>query len=228
MNTLTEKKDQDRSRSYAVVLRMAPQNTPSVPLLPDNRPVSVVQRKQKNMLNNSPQVKQASQLQAMADKYSTNLGNVSGRSGNTSGLPDKLKSGIENLSGYLMDDVKVHYNSSKPAQLKAHAYAQGSDIYLASGQDQHLPHEAWHVVQQKQGRVKPTVQLKKTHINDDESLEKEADVMGAKALSAFDNKISSNSSVGSLKSGNNTSVIGSSLFSVDQAEEGILSLPATK
>jgi hypothetical protein len=26
------------------------------------------------------------------------------------------------------------------------------------GQEQHLPHEAWHVVQQKQGRVKPTGQ----------------------------------------------------------------------
>ena len=27
------------------------------------------------------------------------------------------------------------------------AYAQGSDIHLAPGQEQHLPHEAWHVVQ---------------------------------------------------------------------------------
>jgi len=50
----------------------------------------------------------------------------------------------------------VHYNSDKPAQLQAHAYAQGTDIHLASGQEKHLPHEAWHVVQQKQGRVKPT------------------------------------------------------------------------
>jgi hypothetical protein len=38
-------------------------------------------------------------------------------------------------------------------------------------------------VQQKQGRVKPTMQLKaKVNINDDNSLEKEADVMGARAL----------------------------------------------
>jgi len=38
------------------------------------------------------------------------------------------------------------------------------------------------VVQQKQGRVKPTVQLKgKVYINDDPGLEKEADVMGNKA-----------------------------------------------
>ena len=69
------------------------------------------------------------------------------------GLPDQLKTGIENLSGHSMDDVKVHYNSEKPAQLQAHAYAQGTDIHLGAGQEKHLPHEAWHVVQQKQGRV---------------------------------------------------------------------------
>lgn len=102
---------------------------------------------------------------------------------NNTGLPDTLKSGIENLSGYAMDDVKVHYNSNKPSQLNAHAYAQGTDIHLGSGQEQHLAHEAWHVVQQKQGRVQPTKQLKsKVNINDDEGLETEADVMGAKAL----------------------------------------------
>ncbi|MDO8991413.1 MAG: hypothetical protein Q7U83_00020 [Daejeonella sp.] len=28
---------------------------------------------------------------------------------NNTGLPDNLKSGIENLSGYSMDEVKVHY-----------------------------------------------------------------------------------------------------------------------
>ncbi len=102
---------------------------------------------------------------------------------NNTGLPDTLKSGIENLSGYSMDDVKVHYNSPQPAQLQAHAYAQGTDIHIAPGQEKHLPHEAWHVVQQKQGRVQPTQQLKgKVNINDDAGLEKEADVMGAKAL----------------------------------------------
>lgn len=101
---------------------------------------------------------------------------------NHTGLPDSLKTGIENLSGYSMDDVRVHYNSHKPAQLQAHAYTQGTDIYLASGQQKHLPHEVWHVVQQKQGRVKPTMQLKgKVNVNDDMRLEKEADLMGAKA-----------------------------------------------
>ncbi|MBV7534724.1 DUF4157 domain-containing protein [Duganella sp. sic0402] len=101
---------------------------------------------------------------------------------NNTGLPDQLKSGIESLSGQNMDHVRVHYNSTKPAQLQAHAYAQGSEIHLAPGQEQHLPHEAWHVVQQRQGRVKATAQAKDIAINDDAQLEKEADVMGEQAL----------------------------------------------
>lgn len=102
---------------------------------------------------------------------------------NNTGLPDNLKAGVENLSGMSMDHVKVHYNSAQPAQLNALAYAQGADIHVASGQEQHLPHEAWHVVQQAQGRVKPTRQMKDgVPVNDDHGLEHEADVMGAKAL----------------------------------------------
>ncbi len=132
----------------------------------DNRPATVYQRK----------------LQETMYASVTNTTNPIQRKSNKTGLPDTLKSGIENLSGYAMDDVKVYYNSSKPAQLQAHAYAQGTNIHLAPGQEKHLPHEAWHVVQQKQGRVKPTTQLKgKVNINDDAGLEKEADMMGAKA-----------------------------------------------
>ena len=104
---------------------------------------------------------------------------------NNTGMPDQLKSGIESLSGLAMDHVQVHYNSAKPAQLNAHAYAQGSDIHVAPGQEQHLPHEAWHIVQQAQGRVQPTMQLNGgVAVNDDVSLEHEADLMGAQALAA--------------------------------------------
>ena len=102
---------------------------------------------------------------------------------NNTGIPNQLKSGIEGLSGVDVSDVKVHYNSSKPAQLNAHAYAQGSNIHIGPGQEKHLPHEAWHTVQQKQGRVQATTQMKENvQVNDDPSLENEADVMGAKAL----------------------------------------------
>lgn len=41
---------------------------------------------------------------------------------NNTGLPDNLKAGVENLSGYSLDDVKVHYNSSQPATVQALAY----------------------------------------------------------------------------------------------------------
>lgn len=96
----------------------------------------------------------------------------------STGLPDTLKAGIETLSGISMDDVQVHYNSTKPAHVQALAYTQGTDIYVEPGQERHLLHEAWHVVQQMQGRVKPTLQAKGVAINDDERLEREADVMG--------------------------------------------------
>jgi Domain of unknown function (DUF4157) len=104
---------------------------------------------------------------------------------NPSGLPAPLKAGVESLSGLSMDGVEVHYNSAQPAQLDALAYAQGSEIHVAPGQERHLPHEAWHVVQQAQGRVRPTIHtMGGAAVNDDAVLEREADAMGAKALAA--------------------------------------------
>ncbi len=148
----------------------------------DNRPSTALQMKLKNAADESPQVRKAAAMQALADSYSER-NTFQMKKNNDTGLPDNLKSGIENLSGHSLDDVRVHYNSDKPAQLQAHAFAQGTDIHLASGQEKHLAHEAWHVVQQKQGRVKPTMQMKgNVNVNDDKGLEKEADVMGAKAL----------------------------------------------
>lgn len=97
------------------------------------------------------------------------------------GLPPALKARITGLSGLSMDDVRVHYNSARPTALQALAHTQGRDIYVGPGQEKHLPHEAWHVVQQKQGRVKPTGEEMGVPINDEESLENEADVMGGKA-----------------------------------------------
>ena len=127
------------------------------------------------------------QLKAMADARMTTLTEPIQRQENNTGLPNNLKSGMENLSGLSMDDVKVHRNSDKPAQLQAHAYAQGTDIHLGPGQEKHLPHELGHVVQQKQGRVKPTKQMKgKVNLNDEPGLEKEADIMGKKSLSMAD------------------------------------------
>lgn len=133
------------------------------------------------VIANHPQAKQFARFQAMDNNSTAKL--PAQRKENKTGLPDTLKTGVESISGYSMDDVKVHYNSDRPALLQAHAYAQGDNIYLAPGQEKHLPHEAWHVVQQKQGRVMPTMQLRgKINLNDNPRLEQEADAMGAKAI----------------------------------------------
>lgn len=100
---------------------------------------------------------------------------------NRTGMPDALKSGVESLSGMDLSDVRVHRNSPQPRQLNALAYAQGNDIHLGPGQEKHLPHEAWHLVQQRQGRVEPTTEVDGVAVNDDAALEQEADSMGAKA-----------------------------------------------
>lgn len=97
---------------------------------------------------------------------------------NNTKLPDNLKAGVENLSGIDMRDVSVHYNSSKPAEVGALAHTQGTDIHVAPGREKHLPHEVWNMVQQAQGRVKPTIQLKDMTVNDDKELEHDTDLMG--------------------------------------------------
>ncbi len=183
MNTHADKTQENKSQSVANAVSQKKSVTESAFQFVDNRPEAITQRRLEEMANYSPQAKQASQLQAMAVNHSAQQQQPIQKKENNTGLPDNLKSGIENLSGYSMGDVKVHYNSDKPAQLQAHAYAQRTDIHLASGQEKHLPHEAWHVVQQKQGRVRPNIQMKgKIKVNNDVVLEKEADEMGAKAI----------------------------------------------
>lgn len=199
MNTHVDQTKENKSQAVSASSSQMQSGGESTFQFVDNRPEAIAQRKLQEMANNSPQVSQlralqemannspqvnqAAQLQAMADNHSAQQQQLIQKKENNTGLPDNLKTGMENLSGLSMDDVKVHRNSDKPAQLQAHAYAQGTDIHLGPGQEKHLPHEAWHVVQQKQGRVKPTMQLKGlVNINDNAGLEKEADLMGEKAL----------------------------------------------
>ncbi|MFB9241366.1 DUF4157 domain-containing protein [Massilia antarctica] len=99
-------------------------------------------------------------------------------------LPRRLRVGIERLAGLGMHGVRVYRNSARPAQLQARAFAQGDDIHLAPGEEQLLPHETWHLVQQRQGRVGVTMRAAGHAINDDAGLEREADAMGALALSS--------------------------------------------
>lgn len=126
--------------------------------------------------DNSPQV--VSQLKRQEGYYDNQ---AEKKNITDSGLPENIALGVKQLSGMDISDTKVHYDSSEPAKVGAHAYAQGSDIYVAQGQEKHLAHEAWHIAQQKQNRVKPTTTENGQGVNDDENLETEADVKGAEA-----------------------------------------------
>jgi hypothetical protein len=152
--------------------------------LEDRRPEAVAQRHAAEAVQQSPRV--AAQRQRLA-QWSAGAAQRQTGNGATTALPEALRKGIESLSGLAMDGVRVHHDSAKPAELGALAHAQGNDIYLGPGQEQHLPHEAWHVVQQAQGRVRPTLQLKGGKaVNDDLALEQEADRMGERALRQAD------------------------------------------
>lgn len=96
-------------------------------------------------------------------------------------MPERLRRAIELLSGYYLGDVRVHASSGWPARVGARAFALGTDIHLAPGAEDALPHEAWHVVQQKQGRVEPTGRACGVAVNEDSGLEREAHVMGEQA-----------------------------------------------
>ena len=180
MTTCAAKIQKNGSLSVANSISQEQNGSKSAFQFVDKRPEAIAQRQLQDMADNSPQVKQLRAFQAVS---ASDRAQPVQKIENNTGLPDQLKIGLESISGVSLDDVKVHPNSDKPAQLDAHAYAQGSDIHLGPGQETHLPHEAWHVVQQKQGRVKPTIQVKgSVNVNDDAELENEADVMGAKAL----------------------------------------------
>ncbi|MCG8686828.1 MAG: DUF4157 domain-containing protein, partial [Desulfobacterales bacterium] len=172
MKTQTDKIQEQKNENSSKVQQEF--GTGGNALLTDNRASTVVQRKLKETMNTSPGV------ESIANKIE-----------NKTGLPIDLKTGMEKLSGYSMDDVRVHYNSSKPAQLKAYAFAQGTNIHLGPRQEKHLAHELGHVVQQKRNEVTPTFQLKgKLNINDDPKLENDADRLGERAIqlgSSLDN-----------------------------------------
>lgn len=108
---------------------------------------------------------------------------------NNTGLPGNVLQQMESSFGTGFRDVRITTNSPKAVQLKAQAFTQGNQVHFAPGHyepqstagQELIGHEFAHVVQQKQGRVKPTIQAKSFRINDSESLELEADRAGALA-----------------------------------------------
>lgn len=104
-------------------------------------------------------------------------------------LPAPLQAQMENAFGVDFSAVRVFENSSAAVSVNALAFTQGADIHVAPGHydpfgshgQELLGHELTHVVQQAQGRVSTTAQAKGVDINDNSSLEREADIMGARA-----------------------------------------------
>ena len=70
------------------------------------------------------------------------------RNGNASDISDTTeKSGGSASSPEAeLDGVQVHYHSPLPGRVNAEAFTQGDHIYLAAGQERHLPHELGHVM----------------------------------------------------------------------------------
>lgn len=91
------------------------------------------------------------------------------------GIPGAIQAKFEAASGLSFEDVRVHYNSSRPAQLGAYAYTQGNQVYIGPGQERHLEHELGHVIQQKQGIVKADGYINGVPVNRDPGLERAAD-----------------------------------------------------
>lgn len=106
-------------------------------------------------------------------------------------MPEHVQHKMESSMGADFSDVNIHVGS-KASSVGALAYTQGNDIHFAQGKfnpntqsgQSLLGHELAHVVQQRAGRVKATTSVNGLPVNDDRSLEKEADVMGAKAAAA--------------------------------------------
>ncbi len=110
------------------------------------------------------------------------------KSENRTGFPDNVVSKMTKTFGPGVSDVRAHPTSSSAVAAGALAYTRGSDIHFAPGQfkpgttagQRLIGHEMAHVVQQGEGRVKPTGSVAGMPLNDNPALEREADILGKK------------------------------------------------
>jgi hypothetical protein len=115
---------------------------------------------------------------------------------------EDIKGKMENSFGHDFSNVKIHTNSERAEEVGAIAFTQGEHIHFAHGQfnpvsrsgQELLGHEYAHVVQQRQGRVKATVQAENFHLNEDISLENEANKLGKLAANSYQTKTVKNKS----------------------------------
>ncbi len=111
-----------------------------------------------------------------------------GGGGGGNALPASTQAQMGNAFDFDFSGVRVHEGSQAGA-MGALAYTQGTDVHFAPGQydpasgkgQELIGHELAHVVQQSEGRVAATTQMKGEGLNEDEGLEREADDQGARA-----------------------------------------------
>ncbi|MES2557986.1 MAG: DUF4157 domain-containing protein [Bacteroidota bacterium] len=107
-------------------------------------------------------------------------------------LPEALQTKMEGGLGEDFSSVKIHSQSSDALEMGAMAYTNGENVHFAPGMydptttagQELIGHELTHVKQQRQGRVQPGIQAKGLSLNNDRSLEAEADQLGKKAATS--------------------------------------------
>ena len=98
-------------------------------------------------------------------------------------LADELRTSVEEQLGADFSAVRVHSSTPVLDTIGALAVTRGEHIYFAPGRyapesesgRSLLSHELTHVLQQRAGRVRPTTSVQGLPVNDDPSLEQEAD-----------------------------------------------------
>lgn len=130
-------------------------------------------------------------------KPATNSHNFLDKSGSESffksknnALPPQLQQNLESSMQQDFSGVEIHKDSERARELNALAFAEGEAIHFAPGQfdpgstegKNLIGHEFAHVAQQRDGSVQPTnVMHDGTALNDDKSLEHDADKRGENA-----------------------------------------------
>lgn len=134
----------------------------------DNRPEVLAQQELQSTMDSSLQSQEAEDYGDIMN------GGGKKKKVNKTGIPDDLKTKIEQEFEYSLDQVRVHYNSDKPAEYNALAYVEGFDVYIAPGQEEELEHELRHVVQQMKGEVTANTEINGKGLNDQDHLELKA------------------------------------------------------
>jgi hypothetical protein len=103
-------------------------------------------------------------------------------------MPREVQTKMENAFGTDFSMVRIH-EGPHATTVGAQAFTQGNDIHFAPGQydpvsekgQELVGHELAHVVQQRQGKVRATGEVAGMALNDDPSLEQQANEQGARA-----------------------------------------------